>query len=255
MPLNPDVLAGPSTVAPIVPDWPAPAPVRALATTREGGVSGGAWGSLNLGAHCGDSAQAVEENRQRLAQRLPSAPCWLSQVHGSRVLHLDQWTPGVEADAVWTDRPGQVCAILTADCLPVLFADAQGTLVGAAHAGWRGLAEGILAAFIDALPLAPERLMAWIGPGISAPNYEVDQPVRAAFLNEDARLSRFFEPSRSGHWQADLKAIALDQLAKLGVGGLFDAKLCTSADPQRFFSHRRDGARSGRQASLIWIEP
>jgi YfiH family protein len=186
---------------------------------------------------------------------LPSAPCWLQQVHGNHVIHLDAWRPGLEADAVWTDRPGQVCAILAADCLPILIADRQGELVGAVHAGWRGLAGDILAAMIDALPLPSDRLVAWIGPSISAPYYEVDAPVREAILRLDDALSPCFHPRRAGHWQADLKSVARRRLLGLGVDEVFDAKLCTAAEPQRFFSHRRDRGRSGRQANLIWIDP
>jgi YfiH family protein len=240
-------------MTPIVPDWPAPARVRALATTRGGGVSEAGWASLNLGDSCGDAPAAVAENRRRLRQALPSDPCWLKQVHGDRVIHLDRWQPGIQADAAWTDRPHQVCAILTADCLPILLAEAQGALVAAVHAGWRGLAADILGAVIATLPAAPENLLAWIGPSIRARHYEVDAPVRDALLALQPDLSGAFEPSREGHWLADLQAVADRRLRTLGVAAVFDAKLCTADDPQRFFSYRRDRGLGGRQASLIWL--
>ena len=240
---------------PIIPDWTAASSVRALATTREGGVSRGAWRSLNLGESCDDAPEAVVENRRRLRLELPADPLWLKQVHGSRVIHLDQWQPGIRADAAWTDRPEQVCAILAADCLPILLAEQGGALVAAAHAGWRGLAADILAGVVAALPAEPSTLLAWIGPAIGPAHYEVDAPVRNALLALDGELSGCFEPTREGHWLADLKAVAVMRLRRLGLGAVFDAKLCTAAEPQRFFSHRRDRGRSGRQASLIWIEP
>lgn len=242
-------------MTPIVPNWPAPAGVRALATTREGGVSQGAWASLNLGASCGDDPEAVAANRLALRRALSSDPRWLDQVHGTRLIHLDQWEPGIQADAAWTDRPDQVCAVLTADCLPILISEAQGALVAAIHAGWRGLAADILAEVLAALPCEPSSLMAWIGPAIGARYYEVDAPIRDAVLALDDKLSACFERTREGHWLADLKSVADQRLRALGIGAVFDAKLCTAAEPQRFFSHRRDRGSSGRQASLIWIEP
>ena len=238
---------------PIVPDWPASATVQAFATTRGGGVSQGVWDGLNLGESTGDDPDAIEENRRRLRRALPSDPRWLKQVHGTRVVHLDQWRPGMQADAAWTDRPDQVCAILTADCLPLLLAEEDGAVVAAVHAGWRGLAADILAEVLAALPVAPARLLAWMGPAIGPARYEVDAPVRNALLALNAEFSDCFESTRAGHWRADLKSIAARRLQGLGVESVYDAKLCTAAEPQRFFSHRRDLGLSGRQASLIWI--
>ncbi|AKS40790.1 peptidoglycan editing factor PgeF [Wenzhouxiangella marina] len=238
----------------LVPEWAAPSGVSALATTRSGGVSRGPWASFNLGLHCGDDPDAVAENRRRLGEGLPESPRWLQQVHGSGLIHLDDWRAGIEADAAWTDRPGQVCAILTADCLPILLCDREARLVAAVHAGWRGLAAGILDRVVEQLPVPGEALLAWIGPGISAAAYEVDDRLRQTFIELDASLAAAFQSSRQGHWLADLKAIATHQLHQAGVLEISDAKLCTASDSERFFSHRRDQGRSGRQASLIWLD-
>jgi polyphenol oxidase len=238
----------------IEPDWRVANRVRALATTRSGGVSRGPWASFNLGAHCGDDVEAVAENHRRLADHLPSSPRWLKQVHGTGLVHLDDWQPGIEADAAWTDRPGQVAAILTADCLPVLLAHRSDPLVAAVHAGWRGLAAGILEQTVDSLPSAPDELVAWIGPAIAQPAYEVGEAVRAAFIERDPALAVCFEVNPSGAWQADLKGIARRLLQAAGLVDVIDAGLCTAADPTRFYSYRRDDGRTGRQASLIWIE-
>jgi len=236
-------------IEPIKPGWPIATGVSALATTRSGGASVEPFASLNLGDRCGDDPDTVRENRRRLAAGLPSAPCWLKQVHGTSVIHLDDWRPGVEADAAWTDRPGQVAAVLSADCLPLLLADQRETLVAAIHAGWRGLANGVIERAVAALPLAPERLLAWIGPAISQAHYEVSDEVREQFPFD----SGAFAENQRGRWQADLKAIARRRLLKVGVGQVFDSGLCTAADPARFFSYRRDGERTGRHANLIWL--
>jgi polyphenol oxidase len=234
-------------------DWQVAEPVCAFSTTRLGGVSRGPWASFNLGQACGDDVEAVAENHRRLADHLPASPRWLKQVHGTSLIHLDDWEPGIEADAAWTDRPDQVAAILTADCLPVLLAHRSDPLVAAVHAGWRGLAAGILEQTVAALPAAPDELVAWIGPSISQPAYEVGEPVRDAFKARDASLVDCFEPTRRGHSLADLKAIAGRLLGQAGLVDIRNAGLCTASDPQRFFSHRRDHGRTGRQASLIWI--
>ncbi len=239
----------------ITPAWAAPDRVRAFSSTRNGGVSQGAWRSFNLGAGCGDDPAAVAENRRHLSLGLPSEPRWLQQVHGKRLVHLDDWLPGIEADAAWTDRPGQVCAILSADCLPVLLADKHGRWVAAIHAGWRGLADGILEHVVHAMPAEARDLLAWIGPAIGPESYEVDATVRDAMLQLGDSLADCFQPTRCGHWLADLKTIAMRRLRDAGVVDVVDAKLCTAANPQRFFSHRRDQGRSGRQVSLIWIDP
>lgn len=238
------------------PDWPAPAHVRALVTTREGGVSRGVYASLNLGAHVGDDPVAVAENRRRLveAANLPAEPVWLSQVHGLGVTKLDaDAKAGIEADAAMSDLPGMVCAVLTADCLPVLFCDRRGTRVAAAHAGWRGLAGGILEASVAAMDTPPEDLHAWLGPAIGPAAFEVGDEVRDAFVARQPVANTAFIPSPSGRWLADLYTLARLRLAACGVRSVHGGGECTFADAQRFYSYRRDGD-TGRMASLVWIQ-
>lgn len=239
----------------IEPGWPTIAKIGALQTTRHGGVSQGAWASLNLGLHCGDEAEAVMENRRRLSARLPGPPRWLRQVHGTRLVNPEQWQPDIEADAAWTDRPGQVLAILTADCLPILLASRDGRMVAALHAGWRGLADGIIQSTLARLPVEPDSLQAWIGPGISADHYEVGAEVVATFGDLPAELAAAFAVNPAGRYQADLKALAGWYLQQGGVSCVVDCQRCTASDPHRFFSYRRERGRTGRQATLIWIEP
>lgn len=242
----------------IEPDWPAPAGVRAAATTRAGGVSAAAYASLNLGDHVGDDPAAVAGNRRRLAAalKLPAAPLWLRQVHGRRVASASRDGAGTEADAMVATLPGAVCVVLTADCLPVLLCDAEGTAVAAAHAGWRGLAAGVLEATVAALVAAgagADRLMAWIGPAISAPAYEVGEEVRGACLAGDPGAAGAFSANPRGRWQLDLPALARHRLAAAGVTRIYGGQHCTFSDPRRFFSHRRDGS-CGRQATLVWMD-
>lgn len=240
----------------IIPDWPAPRGVHAAITTRDGpGVSTGAYARFNLGLRSGDQDEAVASNRDALrhALDLPAAPRWLRQVHGTTVAELGPLPSADEppADAAVTHLPGTVLAILTADCLPVLFCSDDGVRIGAAHAGWRGLAAGVLEAGIDALGTTPTRLLAWLGPCIGAASYEVGEEVRAAFVERDAAAAHCFVATRPGHWLCDLAGLARRRLMAAGLmrihGGGFD----TRAD-QRFYSYRRDGAASGRFASLIW---
>ncbi|MDD3609975.1 MAG: peptidoglycan editing factor PgeF [Halothiobacillaceae bacterium] len=236
------------------PDWPAPAPVRAVVTTRHGGVSAAPWTTLNLATHVGDDPQAVAENRRRLraALSLPAEPFWLEQVHGIRVAEPGKVSSSREADAAYADRPGVVCAVLTADCLPVLFCDETGHEVAVAHAGWRGLAGGVLEASIARFNAPPERLLAWLGPAIGPGAFEVGDDVREAFLCVDGGGTAFV-PAREGRWMADLFALARLRLAQAGVARVFGGGLCTHADAGRFYSYRRDGV-TGRMASLIWLE-
>jgi polyphenol oxidase len=243
----------------IVPDWPAPPGVRAASTLRAGGLSPPPWASLNLAGHVGDDLARVAANRELLARALdlPAAPAWLEQVHGRDVLRLDE--PGLPAarvaDAAVTARSGRVLAVLTADCLPVLFCRADGTGVGIAHAGWRGLAAGVLEATAAAMDAPPQQLLAWIGPGIGAAAYEVGDEVRAACLAAVADAAACFTPSRPGHWQFDLAGLARRRLEALGLAAVHGGQWCTYSDPARFFSHRRDGAErpTGRMATLIWL--
>lgn len=238
------------------PDWPAPKNVRAVFTLRSGGVSVGPCASLNVATHVQDDPQAVAENRRRIgsAFALPAEPLWLTQVHGARVLRLQAHTgSGAEADGVVSALSGQVCAIQVADCLPVLFAAQDGSVVGAAHAGWRGLAAGVLESTVAALGVPPAQLLAWIGPGISAANFEVGAEVREA-LGGAARgaAAAAFVPNIRRRWQCDLVALTRQRLGALGVGTVQGGRWCTFADAGSFFSHRRDG-HCGRMAALIWL--
>jgi YfiH family protein len=241
----------------VLPDWPAPPEVRALSTQRSGGVSAAPFESLNLGDHVGDSAEAVAENRRRLrtAVRLPAEPVWLSQQHGTNVLDLDgaHDAPAGGADASCTRRPGRVCAILTADCLPVLLASDSGAGVAAAHAGWRGLAAGVIEATVRALALPPQSLLAWLGPGISAAHFEIGAEVREELLRADPQADAAFERNARGRYLADLTALARRRLERLGIARIYGGDACTYAGPEDYFSYRRDG-RTGRQATLIWLE-
>jgi YfiH family protein len=243
------------SVAWLTPDWPAPPGVRALSTWRGGGVSTGAYESLNLGSHVGDLGTAVAENRRRLAfdARLPAEPCWLQQVHGALVADLDTDASLVGKDASFTRKPSRICAILTADCLPVLIAAADGSLVGAAHAGWRGLAAGVLASTLKAMGADPASLIAWIGPGIGPGAYEVGPEVREAMLAAMPGAAQAFRANARSRFMADLPRIARAQLQELGLRRVHGGTACTYADKERYFSHRRDG-RTGRQATLIWLE-
>lgn len=267
-----------------VPDWPAPATVRAVCTTRGASrVSGTAgtdgssrapYDSLNLGDHVGDDARAVQANRRALAARLGVRPVFLQQVHGTRVLALSPQTPdGAQADGCLTTQRGVACTIMVADCLPVLFADLQGRTVAAAHAGWRGLAgmdapggQGVLEATLNAFSAAsgvgPSDTLAWLGPCIGPGAFEVGPEVKAAFEVHDARATGMFRPhpgadaGRAGKWLADLPGLARQRLQALGVTQVYgndgSAPWCTVSNPSRFFSHRRDRV-SGRFAACIWL--
>jgi len=237
----------------VTPDWPAPPRVRACVTTRAGGISLPPYATFNLATHVGDAPGAVAENRRRLerALALPTPPRWLSQVHGTRCVDAAIAADDEQADASYTLRPGIVCAVLTADCLPVLLCDRAGTRVAAVHAGWRGLHAGALDAAVRALACPPAGLLAWIGPGIGVDAYAVGEELRAAFLARDPASACCFE-RRGDAWHADLATLAARQLAAAGVGATVCARLCTHADA-RFYSYRRDGV-TGRFASLVWLE-
>ncbi|MEM8817250.1 MAG: peptidoglycan editing factor PgeF [Pseudomonadota bacterium] len=240
----------------IVPDWPAPPGVTAVCTTREGGVSRGPFASLNLAAHVDDDPAAVAANRQRLCDELglERAPLWLNQVHGSAV--VDAASPGEgipTADASYTFAAGQACAVLTADCLPVLFAARDGSAVAAAHAGWRGLAAGVLEATLARLSLPADSVLAWLGPAISQAAFEVGDEVREAFVAADGAAAGAFLRNDAGRWQADLYALARLRLEAAGLTAVYGGGLCTHSDADRFFSYRRL-PRCGRIASLIAID-
>ncbi|MBI2383590.1 MAG: peptidoglycan editing factor PgeF [Gammaproteobacteria bacterium] len=244
-----------SGLASIVPDWLAPPRVRAAVTTRRGGVSQGPYGSFNLAQHVGDDPDAVAENRRRLrdALKLPGEPKWLNQVHGTRVVQAPcAGTPA--ADAAFTDDAGTVCAIMTADCLPVLLCDERGIVVGAAHAGWRGLAGGVLEATVAGMAVGPRRLLAWLGPAIGPYAFEVGEDVRQAFLASDPGAGACFETApAAGKLFCDLYGLARRRLHAAGVERVYGGGRCTYSEPQSFFSYRRD-RECGRMASLIWLE-
>ena len=238
----------------IVPDWPAPQWVAAGATTRNGGISEPPYDSLNLGDHVGDAPDAVEENRKRLRRerRLPTEPLWLCQTHGTTAVDAATTQRDVEADASYVHHADTVCAVLTADCLPVLLCDEGGNGVAAIHAGWRGLAAGIVEATVLRMDCPAHRLMAWLGPAIGPAAFEVGEEVREVFLRHDPGCGVAFQPSPSGRWLADIYTLARRRLQSLGVIRLYGGHWCTFSDPARFYSYRRDGV-TGRMATLIWL--
>jgi YfiH family protein len=239
----------------IQPNWPAPANVHAASTLRSGGVSREPYDTFNLAAHVGDELQAVTENRRLLksALRLSAEPAWLEQIHSDIVVEVASASPPPRADASVARSAGSVCAILTADCLPVLFCSRDGDRVAAAHAGWRGLAAGILDTTVGSLGLPGGELIAWLGPAISQQAYEVGDDVRIACLARDSGAASAFKPNARGRWQCDLYQLARRNLAQLGVHAVYGGDYCTYADSDRFYSFRRDG-QCGRMATLVWME-
>jgi polyphenol oxidase len=243
----------------IQPNWPAPLHIRAASTYRSGGVSRAPYDDFNLAAHVGDDSQAVEENRARLRStlQLPNEPCWLQQVHSDKVIEARDYTSPPQADASVARESGVVCAVLTADCLPVLFCSRSGDRVAAAHAGWRGLAAGVLDNTVGALGLPGYEIIAWLGPAISQPAYEVGDDVRIPFLGRDSNAASAFKANSHGKWQCDLYELAHLNLMRLGIREIYGGDYCTYSDEDHFFSHRRDSQRAGqcgRMASLIWID-
>jgi hypothetical protein len=239
----------------IIPDWPAPARVKALQTTRQGGVSLAPYDSLNLGNHVGDNPLAVARNRMSLNALLPSEPVWLEQVHGTAVADADAAGCRVQADACIARQRGSVCVVMTADCLPVLLCDAQGTVVCAVHAGWKGLAAGVIEAAARAMGVAPHSLMAWLGPAIGQQAFEVGDEVRAAFVAAQPQAASAFTPSPlvgEGEWLADIYALARLRLDALGVAQIYGGGHCTYREREKFYSYRRDGA-TGRMGAFIWL--
>jgi YfiH family protein len=237
----------------LVPEWNVPRAVRALITTRQGGVSAAPFDSLNLGAFCGDDMQAVRENRARLRQVLPSEPRWLRQVHGTGVVAAEESadTPP-EADASYACHPDVVCAVLAADCLPVLLCNEGGSMVAAAHAGWRGLCAGVIEATVAQFSDPRTRLLAYLGPAISAQAYAVGEDVYAAFTSRYPADASAFRPAEGGKYWCDLYQLASARLRRAGISSIAGAGFCTYTDRSRFYSYRRDG-RTGRFAALIWL--
>ena len=243
-------------LSPIVPEWPAPSRVRAASSTRTGGTSTGPWRTLNLADHVADDHEAVVRNRARLRNELalPQEPRWLVQRHGARVMEADAGEDGAPADGIVTRASGIVCAVLAADCVPVLLCDRDATMVAALHAGWRGIVAGIVEAGVRAAGVSPSRLLAWLGPAIGPERYEVGADVRDAVLAGDPGAGGAFRPAGSpDRWQADLERIVRRRLARCGVASVHGGGTCTASDPGRFFSFRRDGV-TGRMATLIWLD-
>jgi YfiH family protein len=256
----------------ITPDWPAPRGVRAFVTTRAGGVSEGEYASLNLGMNSGDAPEAVARNRAIVRAHLPADPFFLAQVHGAEVAEpgtngevglgdaprgaAPGCVPGVrpQADAAVTAAAGAVCVVLTADCMPVFFSDAKGTKVGVAHAGWRGMAGGVLENTVAALGAEPGDVVAWMGPAIGPDAFEVGPEVREAFMAHDAGAETAFRSHKPGKYMADLYALARRRLARAGVRQIHGGGFCTYHEPDRFFSYRRV-QKSGRMGAFIWIDP
>ncbi len=237
----------------IIPDWPAPKNVKALQTTRHGGVSIAPYCSLNLGSHVGDAPLAVAHNRQLLSPLLPSEPVWLNQVHGMVVANAGMAGCLPQADACIASRAGAVCVVMTADCLPVLLCDERGSVVGAVHAGWRGLCAGILEQAVQSMNVAPQNLMAWLGPAIGPQAFEVGDDVRSAFIAGQPLAAAAFAAKIPGKWLADIYQLARLRLNALGVTQIYGGNWCTFTDSARFFSFRRDG-NTGRMGTFIWME-
>ena len=246
-----------STLELLSPDWPAPENVVALSTTRHGGVSEAPWTGLNLGVHVGDDIQKVRQNRAalRAAADLPSTPIWLEQVHGIQVVDASVSGSGNrEADASYSQQPNVVCVVMTADCLPLLVCDRQGSFVAAIHAGWRGLQAGVIASTLTRYQGSMDDLLVWLGPAIGSDAFEVGAEVREAFCRQDSEAQTAFKPgSTPEKWLADLYQLARQNLRRLGVQSVYGGELCTYSDEQRFYSYRRDG-QTGRMASLIWLK-
>ena len=236
----------------ILPDWPAPPRVKGLMTTRTGGVSQASWANFNLGDHVGDDPAHVAANRARLRQQLPAEPGWLKQVHSARVVELGRES-NREADASLTRQSGIVCAVLTADCLPLLFCDRSGSVVAAAHAGWRGLAGGVLEATVAAMQVSPGEILAWMGAAIGPQAFEVGDDVREAFVVSHAEAAAAFTPHGPGKWLADIYRLARIRLDHVGVDAVYGGGRCSFNEAESFYSYRRDGI-TGRMASLIWLE-
>lgn len=234
-------------------DWPAPPWVRTLSTTRAGGVSRNGWATLNLGSRCGDDPSHVAENRRRVCAALGVVPWWLHQVHGIAVAEAGEGGAEVEADASVTRVAGLASVVLTADCMPLLFCHRTEHVVAAAHAGWRGMAAGVIEATVQAMRVDPAGILAWLGPTIGPTAFEVGGEVRAAFLATDPGAAQAFCAGAPGKWWADLYGLARLRLAHAGVTQVYGGGFCTVGDPARFFSHRRDRGVTGRMGNFIWM--
>jgi YfiH family protein len=238
----------------IQPDWPAPANVKSLQTTRLGGVSAAPYDTFNLGLHVGDDPVRVNYNRQLLAPLMPSEPVWLEQVHGTVVANADRAACQIQADACIARQRGSVCVVMTADCLPLLLCDEAGTVVGAAHAGWKGLAAGVIEATVKAMDIVPQKLMAWLGPAIGPEAFEVGNDVRAAFIAHQEQASEaFVAHGDHGKYRADIYLLARQRLQTLGIANISGGNFCTYHQRDKFFSYRRDGL-TGRMGTFVWLQ-
>ncbi len=239
----------------IRPQWPAPNNISAFSTSRQGGVSPAPYDSLNLGINAKDRANNIQENRDILGKNLnlPSEPIWLNQIHSNIAIPASEHARYQEADASYTGQNNTICVVLTADCLPILLCNRQGTYVAAIHAGWRGLQKQIIESTLHTLPYDPNDLMVWLGPAIGPKYFEVGDEVRDLFITMDRDLINAFTLSKNNRWLCDIYAIARLQLKKLHITHIYGGDYCTYSDPSKFYSYRRDGAETGRMASLIWI--
>lgn len=238
----------------IVPEWAAPASVRAVMTTRNGGASLPPFATMNTATHVGDAWSSVQENRRILGQWLPAEPVWLNQVHGIAVANADACHPlPPDADASVARWPEQICVVQTADCLPVLFCDVRGSVVAAAHAGWRGLAAGVLEATVQAMHIPPHEILAWMGAAIGPEHFEVGEEVRSVFVGQHAQATCAFRPAQGNKWLADLYLLARIRLEAVGIRQISGGGLCTYRDAERFYSYRRE-QQTGRMSSLIWLQ-
>lgn len=240
----------------IYPDWLAPNTIKSLSTTRQGGFSSAPYNSFNLGVDVGDAANSVQKNRHYLIEtaRLPESPRWLNQVHGIKVASANNWQQDDEADAMVGHSTNQVCAIMTADCLPILLCNQQGDTVAAIHAGWRSLAAGIIEKTVQRFTCPPQTIMAWLGPAIGATQFEVGHDVYQVFTQHSEQAHYAFKQTDASHYLADINLLARQQLNALGIDAIFGGNCCTVSKSSRFFSYRRDGI-TGRMASMIWISP
>lgn len=237
----------------IIPDWPAPDNVRSLQTTRKGGASAAPYNSFNLSSYVGDDPVAVAHNRKQLQAILPGEPAWLNQVHGITVADAAQATQPVNADASVSSKPGAVCVAMTADCLPVLLCNEQGSVVSAVHAGWRGLCDGVIEQAVHAMNVPGNTILAWLGPAIGVHAFEVGDEVRAEFIARDRQATAAFKPGSPGKWFTDIYHLAMMRLNTLGVTRVYGGGLCTYTDRENFFSFRRDNV-TGRMGTFIWLE-
>ncbi len=238
-------------------DWPSPANIKAFVTTRKGGESTDCYSSFNMGLYSGDDAEKVLLNRSLLMNdwSLKQSPQWLKQVHGIQVVSAGLNPQEKEGDACWTSNSGRACVVQSADCLPVLFCDTAGTTVAAAHAGWKGLVDGVLEETIKSMGVKPDELLAWMGPAISQKHFEVGPEVREQFLKADLNAESAFKAGKGDRWYADLYSLARARLQAMGLTKIYGGEYCTVEQEKLFYSYRRDGKHSGRMASVVWINP